>query len=125
MAIPPNSAIMPMWDGRASIDNMDAQVKRAAQTLLLSETCDAPTSPRPCTPTITAAQEHDIARFMTRVFTSQVSDKASGPLNGLGATGGVANLVALAGDPHQPCRTAGGALTVFTPRPARLPIRRS
>ena len=114
-----------LWDGRASINNMDAQVKRAAQTLLLSETCDAPTSPSPCTPTITPAQEHDIARFMTGVFTSQVSDKASGPLNGLSATGGVVNLVALAGDPHQPCRTFGGALTVFTPAtctPAAPPV---
>jgi cytochrome c peroxidase len=55
---------------------------------------------------------------MTGVFTSQVSDTASGPLNGLGATGGVVNLVGLAADPHQPCRSAAGSptgLTVFTP----------
>jgi cytochrome c peroxidase len=104
-----------LWDGRASIDNMDGQVKKAAQTLLLSETCDAVTSPSPCTPTITPAQEHDIARFMTGVFTAQEVSSTAGQLDAKGALGGVQNLVALAADPHQPCRTAAGTLTVFTP----------
>jgi hypothetical protein len=94
---------------------MDAQVKKAAQTLLLSETCDAPTSPTPCTPTITPAQEHDIARFMTGVFTAQETDTAAGQLDARGATGGVQNLTALAADPHQPCRTALGIPSVFSP----------
>jgi len=104
-----------LWDGRASIDNLDGQVKRAAQTLLLSETCDTPVSPSPCTPTLTAAQEHDIARFMSGVFTAQESDSAAGLLSARGAAGGVQNLVSLAANPNQPCRFAGGALTVFTP----------
>jgi cytochrome c peroxidase/CRP-like cAMP-binding protein len=114
-----------LWDGRASINNMDGQVKKAAQTLLLSETCDALTSPTPCTPTITAAQEHDIARFMTGVFTAQEADSAAGQLDARGAGGGVRNLTALAADPHQPCRTAAGAFTVFTPAtctPASSPV---
>jgi len=104
-----------LWDGRASINNMDGQVKRAAQTLLLSETCDTPVSPTPCTPTITPAQEHDIARFMTGVFTAQETDNAAGPLDALRASGGVRSLTDLASDPAQPCRTTRGALTVFTP----------
>jgi cytochrome c peroxidase len=113
-----------LWDGRASIDNMDGQTKRAAQTLLLSETCDTPVSPTPCTPTITPAQEHDIARFMTGVFTTQETDNAVGHLDTLGATGGIRNLLRLATNPAQPCRSAGGTLTVFTPAsctPARPP----
>jgi cytochrome c peroxidase len=104
-----------LWDGRASIDNMDAQAKRAAQTLLLSETCDTPVSAKPCTPTITPAQEHDIARFMTGVFTAQETDNAVGHLDTLGASGGIRNLTALATNPAQPCRSVGGTLTVFTP----------
>jgi CRP-like cAMP-binding protein/cytochrome c peroxidase len=116
-----------LWDGRASINNMDGQVKRAAQTLLLSETCDTPVSPTPCTPTITPAQEHDIARFMTGVFTAQDQDNTVGNLNVQGATGGIDDLVALASDPHQPCRRAGPsqALTPFTPAtctPANSPV---
>src|SRR4029079_14989179 len=82
---------------------------------LLSETCDTPVSPSPCTPTITPAQEHDIARFMTGVFTAQESDSAAGQLDAAGAGGGVRALVELARNPAQPCRTAQGGLTVVTP----------
>jgi CRP-like cAMP-binding protein/cytochrome c peroxidase len=104
-----------LFDGRASIANMNGQVKKAAQTLLLSETCDVPTSPTPCTPTLNAAQEQDIARFMTGVFTAQEGGTTVGQFHAAGASGGIADLVALARNPLQPCRTAAGVNTPFTP----------
>ena len=54
-----------LWDGRASIDNMQSQVSGAVKTLLLGPGTDV-------------AANQDIANFMLGVFSDQVSDTAAG-----------------------------------------------
>jgi len=84
-----------LWDGRASVTNMRAQVKNAAKGLLLAGD-------------VSDADADDVAAFMLNVFTDQISDTdagriGAGRLSALGAKGGVANLLALASDPAAPC----------------------
>jgi cytochrome c peroxidase len=101
-----------LWDGRASITDMDTQVKGAIQTLLL-----APGNP----PVDNPKTDHEIAAFMTGVFVDQVFDNAagtdangdcalpngaicgSGSTSAKGARGGINNLLRLAFSPHAPC----------------------
>jgi cytochrome c peroxidase len=109
-----------LWDGRANINNMRAQVKAAARGLLLAGD-------------VSDADADDVASFMVNVFTDQVSDTdagtiGAGNLAARGAKGGVANLLALASDPAAPCLFAVNGtpppplvLTVFTP-PTCTPI---
>lgn len=99
-----------LWDGRAQIGNMQAQVVGAVKTLLLV--------------TPTADQANQIAAFMLGVYTDQVFDTAAGTdANGnctftvpgqqcgagltdaAGATGGTRNLVNLALSPLIACNT--------------------
>jgi cytochrome c peroxidase len=79
-----------LWDGRADISNMPAQVNGAIQTLLLGPGGD---------PEVNG----EIADFMTGVFTDQTSSNVAGGLTALGATGGVHNLLALSESPSRPC----------------------
>ncbi len=98
-----------LWDGRASIGDMRAQVIGAAKTLLLA-------------PAPTAADADQVAAFMLGVYTDQRFDNAAGTdANGnctlttpgaqcgarltsaLGARGGVKNLLALALSSKVPC----------------------
>jgi cytochrome c peroxidase len=97
-----------LWDGRASINNMSAQVSGAVKTLLLGPGTDA-------------AANQDIANFMLGVFTDQVFDTAAGTdaagnctlsppgICGAGETsarhakGGVEHLLELALGPNVPC----------------------
>src|SRR5260370_15904728 len=79
-----------LWDGRANISNMPAQVNGAIKTLLLGAGGDA---------TVNNA----IVNFMTGVYTAQKSDNAAGQLDALGATGGVDNLIALSQSASRPC----------------------
>ena len=92
-----------LWDGRANISNMPAQVKGAIQTLLLGAD-----NGNNITLTDTA-----IANFMTGVFTDQKSSSfaglgpgftgGAGNLTAVGATGGVLNLLALSQSKSRPC----------------------
>lgn len=85
-----------LWDGRASIGNLRAQVIGAAKGLLLAGT-------------ISNDDADNIAAFMTGVFTDQIFDNppptgaGAGSLSARGATGGVQNLLALSQDPARPC----------------------
>jgi cytochrome c peroxidase len=99
-----------LWDGRAQIGNMRAQVTGAVKTLLL-------VSPTP-------EQADEIAAFMLGVYTDQVFDTAAGTdangnctftvpgqqcgaglTNAAGATGGVQNLLTFALGPLIACNT--------------------
>ena len=97
-----------LWDGRASIGNMRAQVIGAAKTLLLASN-----------PSNDDADQ--VAAFMLGVYTDQAFDTAAGTdasgnctlgpgqncraslVNAIGATAGVDNLVSLALGPNVPC----------------------
>ena len=79
-----------LWDGRANISNMPAQVQGAIQTLLLGAGTDSTVN-------------QSIADFMTGVFTDQKSSNVAGELTALGATGGVHNLLALSQSPSRSC----------------------
>jgi len=100
-----------LWDGRASIGNMRAQVIGAAKTLLL-------------VPSPTNEQADQVAAFMLGVYTDQVFDSAAGEdadgcaltspqgaqcgaglLTADGAAGGVDNLLGLALGSSVPCNT--------------------
>jgi len=104
-----------LWDGRASIGNMRAQVIGAAKTLLLA-------------PAPTDADADDVAAFMLGVYTDQVFDTAAGTdaagnctftapgqhcgarnVSADGALAGVANLRAFALSPDVPCNTPAAA----------------
>jgi hypothetical protein len=95
---------------------MPGQAKKAATALLLG--------------TISDADAANIAAFMTGVFTDQVFDfgpnpgvvVGAGPLDALGAKGGVKNLLALASDPQRPCVfSSPGVLSPFVP-PTCTPV---
>lgn len=79
-----------LWDGRSDISNMPAQVAGAIQTLLLGSGTDPGTN-------------QAIVNFMTGVYTDQKASNVGGELTRNGATGGVANLVALSQSPNRPC----------------------
>jgi cytochrome c peroxidase len=98
-----------LWDGRATIGNMRAQVIGAAKTLLLN-------------PNPTNADADQVAAFMLGVYTDQVFDTAAGTdaagnctftapgqqcgaglVSALGAGAGVSNLLHLALSPNVPC----------------------
>jgi len=94
-----------LWDGRASIGNMRAQVIGAAKTLLLA-------------PNPTNDDSDQVAAFMLGVYTDQRFDTAAGTdaegncflptcggglLDADGALGGVDNLRILALGPNAPC----------------------
>lgn len=85
-----------LWDGRANVNAMDAQVQGAARTLLLSADglLDANGEHRAGNQ-ISAADAHEVASFMLGVFTDQASVNGVGSLSSDGATGGVQNLLAL------------------------------
>ena len=95
-----------LWDGRANITNIRAQVNGAAKTLLLAT---APTN----------VQLDDVARFMLGDFTDQIIDDRSslppshaGYLGAQGARGGTFNLLAFAFARNAPCiHDATGART--------------
>jgi cytochrome c peroxidase len=87
-----------LWDGRASIDDMRGQVKRAARTLLLAGGPSAG-----ALGDVSDADADEVAAFMLGTFTDQTFDDAAGRLHARGATGGVASLVDLASDPTAPC----------------------
>jgi cytochrome c peroxidase len=79
-----------LWDGRADISNMRAQVNGAIQTLLLGNGGDNEIN-------------DEIAAFMTGVYTDQKSSNVAGQLDAAGATGGVLNLLALSQSASRPC----------------------
>jgi cytochrome c peroxidase len=94
-----------LWDGRASIGNIRAQVIGAAKTLLLA-------------PNPTNDDSDQVAAFMLGVYTDQRFDTAAGTdaegncflptcggglLDADGALGGVDNLRSLALGPNAPC----------------------
>jgi len=84
-----------LWDGRANITNMRTQVKNAAKGLLLASS-------------VSDADADDVATFMLKVFTDQVSDAAAGTIGAgnlaaRGAKGGIVDLLALSFDSAAPC----------------------
>ncbi|HEY6902690.1 MAG TPA: hypothetical protein VI216_00170 [Candidatus Acidoferrales bacterium] len=98
-----------LWDGRASIGNMRAQVIGAAKTLLLA-------------PSPSNADSDQVAAFMLGVYTDQVFDTAAGTdaagnctftapgqkcgaglVSAEGARAGVRNLLNFALSPNVPC----------------------
>jgi hypothetical protein len=109
-----------LWDGRADIRDIRAQVTGAAKTLLLVPN-----------PTVAAADE--AAHSQLGIFTDQVIDDRSsfpasfaGNLSAQHALGGVDNLIAFAFDPASPCvytapsATLGPRTLTFTLRPSDL-----
>ncbi len=105
-----------LWDGRANINDMRSQVKRAARGLLLAGGPNADALGG-----VSDADADDVAKFMLEVFTDQIRDEAAGPLNAAGATSGVDNLLALSLDPAAPCTPLAPAATC-TPSVGRMSL---
>jgi len=93
-----------LWDGRASINDMRSQVRRAARSLLLAGGPSAGASGD-----VSDADADDVAAFMLGVFTDQIFDDDAGKLRARGASGGVASLAKLASDPAAPCTPLASA----------------
>jgi cytochrome c peroxidase len=112
-----------LWDGRASIGNMRAQVIGAAKTLLLA------TNP-------SNADSDQVVAFMLGVYTDQEFDATSGTdangacllatcrgsnLAARGALGGVHNFLDFALGPNVPCNTPAAANLLQNPCVANVP----
>lgn len=116
-----------LWDGRAAIGNMRAQVIGAAKTLLLA--------PNPSNP-----DADQVAAYMLGVYTDQAFDTAAGTdaagnctftapgqqcgarnVSADGALGGVDNLLAFALSPGVPCNTPGAANLLQSPCTPNIP----
>jgi cytochrome c peroxidase len=112
-----------LWDGRASIGNMRAQVVGAAKTLLLATNPSAPDADQ-------------VVAFMLGVYTDQQFDRAAGidangncviatcgagNLDARGALGSVHNLVDFALGPNVPCNLPATANLLQNPCVPNVP----
>ena len=112
-----------LWDGRANIGNMRAQVIGAAKTLLLA-------------PSPSNDDADQVVAFMLGVYTDEQFDTVAGIdangncalstcgaglLDADGATGGVFNLQALALGPNVPCNIPSAANLLQNPCTTNVP----